>query len=238
MLIGGEKISLITLGSSCILDFQLRLICQQNQNLFEIKSGIFDWNIITPDASIKMISDLNDSAFLEGLTSLDNLRNNYGILENFFYNGLFFWHEDAEKVMRDKDFHTEFSLKQKKRYVNFMESTSKNRVIFLWSNFQPNLFQATKNQITNEKDFFLTSERYYAFNNSVADKYNKSKTNIYFLVHSDSVDVNLTIKSNVISVDLDRSSDYLGSEGLLSTILKEEKIFDLSGISSNTQEIY
>ena len=213
-----NETTLIPIGASCIVNFQLEFLAKRLELSKELKSTLFDWNIATPLSTSKVLASILSGTFGELLADKDNFDVIDSRLRFKPFEGFYFWHQNALKIMEgDSQYFDHFVSKQMHKANNMSISNSK-AIVCLWSNIQPNLMEATSRLPNTWADFKLTSERIEQIQDSVNLFFGSKAKVIFISRHEDVVD--LTPNSEIEILQLPRSRDFRGESNLFSEIFE------------------
>jgi len=205
----------IPLGCSCISQFQLNSHFGEHSYV----SQLFDWNIVTPDALVQIF----DSRFAELREAVNSLAmHGPSILKANSLPGFYWWHADkllgkqellmfntinefenaAGQVFRDK---LEYQIQ---KFLNIQDD---GRVIFVWSNAQPNL----KLALPQSWDcFYLSAMRLDSIVTSVKSIFPNCQ--MRFAVRPEISDSAILSQRNVFEVSAPLGDDHKGAADLFS----------------------
>jgi len=205
-------VSLISLGCSCITQFQLKSLSHAHGNTGELKSTIFDWNIVTPDATSKVLKAISDKTYIELLANKENFCIKNSRLAWTAFPGFFFWHEDAHLIMESDQAFKQF-VKKQMHMINNMINRSGSSVGCIWSNIQPNLFSATLSVSASWSDFELSFERAENIKNNAMVLFGP-KTRIIYVTRQEDVKNGVGNFFDLEVLELPRGRDFRGEPGL------------------------
>jgi hypothetical protein len=205
---------MIPIGCSCINQFQAAAYADRYLSDAEAKSGVLDWNIVTPDSTVEL---LTHCASGEVKTILRDRRNYVAEdvagsvkLRNAAFSCMYFWHEDATRVLHGPESSfEEFANKVSRQIDNFLLPGRMSRVVLLWSNIQPNLQLATSSLAVKWEAFRLTMRNYECICEAAYACFGQ-RAEVVAAGRMSDVDEVLWKQPNVFVMELDRSSNFRG----------------------------
>jgi hypothetical protein len=208
-----EKAYFVPIGCSCINQFQLDF----RFGKLNYESQLFDWSIVTPDSTIKII-DSKNKPFINSITDLS--LHSSKILRSESLPGFYWWHMkrfikgdlNFSSIQDFEPYFTEFKAKHNYQISKFF-NISHDSIVFLWSNLQPNLKFACGSMLD---EFILTNSRYRNLKEVVNSAFTNAK--IIFLVRPELVESTLVGQKDVIKIDIPYSSDSKGETSLYSVV--------------------
>ena len=216
-----EQKHIIPIGCSCINQYQLdfyfgRKYPQPTRPLK--RSSIFDWNVTTPESTIQFFQFVQAG----NIKSIMCDRNNYtiekGRLKNTAFECFYFWHENgAEITSENEEYFATFSKKVDHVLSNMLSPKEGELVHLLWSNVQPNLKNTVSTLPLTWDAFRLSNEKYQKIV-SAAQRIFGDKVKCTCIARLEDIDETLTNLSNVVLLDLGRSSDFKGNQNLYDSI--------------------
>jgi hypothetical protein len=216
-----KKKSIISIGCSCINQFQVDFYFKNKFMRKTIASSIFDWNIVTPRSTIEFFDYANSGEVKSVMCNKENYTIENRKLINVAFEGFCFWHENSIEIMSDEyDKFSEFSNKISHMIDNIFSVSDKNNIVVLWSNLQPNLKSAISALPVSWDSFILTEELYEKIKHVVYFTYGE-KTDIVFTTRVEDVDKAIKDNNDVRLFDLDRSQDFTGPNKLYNGIFKD-----------------
>lgn len=215
----------IPIGCSCINQFQAKAYADQFIPAAEARGAIFDWNIMTPQSTIELLSLCSSGDIKSVLCD----RRNYVAedvaepmrLRNTAFDCLYFWHEDADSVLNGPPDNFEaFSSKVSRLIDNFLLPGTASPVALLWSNIQPNLQQSTSRFSVTWDAFRLTRKTHERMCAAVYGLFG-SGAEVIFSGRQEDVDRALWERPDVFVMELRRSSNFRGPPGFFTPMLTE-----------------
>ena len=178
-----EHKNIIPIGCSCINQFQIQYYFADLDPEKKLPVSIFDWNIVTPDSTIKFLKMLRDKEIKSVMCDINNYQvTKAGLLRNTVFEAFYFWHEKTEGLLSNDD--NKFDIFQSKvchLIDNFYHTHQRSFVDLLWTNIQSNLKQTANLINLPWERFFLTKDRYSKMSSLGADLFG-SKTRVTFVV--------------------------------------------------------
>jgi hypothetical protein len=190
----------------------LKSLSHAHGNTGELKSTIFDWNIVTPDATSKVLKAISDKTYIELLANKENFCIKNSRLAWTAFPGFFFWHEDAHLIMESDQAFKQF-VKKQMHMINNMINRSGSSVGCIWSNIQPNLFSATLSVSASWSDFELSFERAENIKNNAMVLFGP-KTRIIYVTRQEDVKNGVGNFFDLEVLELPRGRDFRGEPGL------------------------
>lgn len=218
---------LLPIGCSCISQFQLEFFAAAHPGEFNASGSFFRWNIITPEATARLLSELQINKNFSLFDSRDDVIFDAGVPCSRKIEGIYFWHIHRDVGARSRAelpaiLDTDAAIaKLKLKYDHLLSKLRElpRETLFVWSNIQPNL-QSTVAALNHLSwnDFILTSERMAAIRQSLRTLGFES-TKCVWICRQD--DCAVTEPSAEIRLmELPRSGEYKGQQGLFDVIYR------------------
>ena len=77
-----NNICLIPVGCSCINQFQLNFLVENNPDAYGIR-GLFDWNIVSPQSTIEVLQSIVEGSVYKIFTTRENYTIERGRLKKY-----------------------------------------------------------------------------------------------------------------------------------------------------------
>lgn len=214
-------IQVLSIGCSCINRFQFDFFVERNPDRTPLfPRGLFDWNIASLDASLRLLDMAAEGQLREVL--LDEKQYTVAwntLILNAAIPGLSFFHEDTPvALLEDKQRREAFIGKVTHLAQPFLTPHTEAETHLVWSNLQPNLPDTVENVIP-WPDFILTEER-YAHAKSICRRIFGARTSVHFLTTPQDCGLTEKDRPDVHVMNLPRGQDFKGDPLLYEPILR------------------
>ncbi len=205
----------IAIGCSCLTQFQAQSL--QGQTGAVVTSGLLDWNILSPAATLRILQRQALGMLEQDLTT----RTNYqvaapsGKLVNTALPGFYFWHEDAAAILSDTATFDAFCSKM--RHLIAKTFAPAPNVHLIWSNLQPNLKSTIQTQTPQRWGAYrLTQARAEAIRHAAARVFDSPV--LHFVCRDRDCAADMLDHPDVHLLRLPRGHGYRGPTGLYAPV--------------------
>lgn len=210
----------LSIGCSCINRFQFDFFIHRHPGSAALfPRGLFDWNIASLDATLRVLRLATDGSLTQVLDDSTSFHLAWdALILNRDLPGFSFFHEEKPKeLLADPERRAAFLGKLRHLSRPFVSPAPNVQTHVFWSNLQPNLPDTVENVIP--WDGFVLSQARYDEAKALGRRIFGDATTFSFLSTPQDMDIALADQPDVHVFDLPRGPEYKGDPRLYDALL-------------------